>query len=480
MRFRIVLRYVSFVLLMNAVFLFIASLISAFNSDEALFPLLYSAMVAALFGAFPLIYVPPAEHISDREGLMIVVSSWLLSCVVGTLPYLLSAGEFTLSNAWFESVSGFTTTGSTILTNIEALPPGLLFWRSATHWLGGMGIIIFVLSMLPASGNVGMILYRSEVSPLAQANFRLKARKAVHVLLTVYIGLTLLETIALLLCGLSLFDAITHSFATIATGGFSPRNTGIAHYDSILVEVVVMLFMVLSGIHFGLLFSVFSGRVRDLWKSTVVRFYLLLLLAGCVFSTISMHGNVFQSWLTSLRYASFQIISAGTSTGFSTLDTSIMPSLAQVLFIFFSLQCACAGSTSGGIKADRIVILMKTVGKRIKQLEHPHAVVPLRVNDRIIKPDIIEMSVLFLSIYLIIVFLSTLILIASGMDTISAFSGSVAAIGNVGPGLGTVSSMSNFGHIPALGKWLLSITMLVGRLEIFGFIILLLPRHWKQ
>jgi trk system potassium uptake protein TrkH len=466
------------VLLINAVFLFIASLISAFNSDDALFPLLYSAIVAALFGAFPFIYVPPAKHISNKEGLMIVVSSWLLSCVVGTLPYLLSVGEFTLSNAWFESISGFTTTGSTILTDIEALPLGLLFWRSATHWLGGMGIIIFVLSMLPSTGNVGMVLYRSEMSSLAQEDFRLKAKKAVHILLTVYIGLTLLETVALLLCGMGLFDAITHSFATIATGGFSPKNTGIAHYNSVPVEVVVIIFMILSGIHFGLLFSVFSGSVRNLWKSTIVRFYLLLLLIGTILSTINMHGNIFQSWLTSLRHASFQIISAGTSTGFSTFDTSIMPSFAQLLFIFFSLQCACAGSTSGGIKVDRIVILGKTLGKRIKQLEHPHAVIPLRINDRTIKPDIIEMSILFLSIYLGVVFLSTLILTALGVDILSAFSGSVATIGNVGPGLGIVGSMSNFSHIPDLGKWVLSITMLIGRLEIFGFIVLLHPGHW--
>ena len=479
MRFRIVLRYVGFVFLMNAAFLFISALISAFHRDASFFPLAYTSGLTALFGLFPIVFVPPAEHITNREGLMIVVASWLLSCVIGTLPYIIWGGEFSISKAWFESVSGYTTTGSSILTDIEALPAGLLFWRSATHWLGGMGIIVFVLSVLPASGNIGMVLYRSEMSSLAQENFRERAKNAVRILLTVYIGLTLCETLALLACGMDLFDAVTHSFATIATGGFSPRNEGIAYYRSVPVEVVIIVFMLLSGMHFSLLYSFFSGNLRALWRSSVVRVYLALILIGVVLVTVSMHGEVFRSWAASLRYASFQIISAGTSTGFSTFDTALMTPLAQIVFIFFSLQCACAGSTSGGIKTDRIVILGKVIGKRIRQLEHPHAVLSVRINGKVIDADIVELSVLFLSVYLLVVFISTLLLTALGVDAMSAFSGTVATMGNVGPGLGSVGSMSNFAHIPDLGKWILSLTMLIGRLEIFGLIVVLLPRQWK-
>jgi len=305
MRFHVVLRYVGFVLLCNALFLLIAATISALRSESSLFPLLYSALVCALFGVFPAIFVPASKYITNNEGLIIVVASWLLSCCAGTLPYILWGGEFSLTNAWFESVSGYTTTGSTILTNIEALPLGLLFWRSATHWIGGMGIILFVLSVLPSAGIAGMVLYRSELSPLARENFRHNARSALKTLLTVYVGLTALEVAALLFCGMNLFDAVTHSFATIATGGFSPKNASVAFYQSPVIETVIILFMVLSGIHFALLFATVFERSKSLWKSTVVRYYIGVLLLGIAIMTIDIHGSQFQAWPAALRYAAF-------------------------------------------------------------------------------------------------------------------------------------------------------------------------------
>ena len=480
MRLYIILRYAGFALLLNAIFLFIASIISVINSDSAFLPLLYSAMISALFGVFPLIFVPPTRQISNKEGLMIVILSWLLSCLVGVLPYVLWGGQFTFTNAWFESVSGYTTTGSSILTNIEALPLGLLFWRSATHWIGGMGIIIFVLSILPNLGVAGMVLYRSEMSSLAMKNFRYRARTAVQILLSIYIGLTALETIALLLSGMNLIDSITHAFGTIATGGFSTKNTSIAYYQSTFIEIIIIVFMVLSGIHFALLFSVISGNRRNLWKSTIVKYYLCALVIGIIITTINVYGKQYQSLLEALRYSAFQTISLGTSTGFSTTDTSVWPALAQILLIFFTLQCACAGSTSGGIKVDRIVIWGKLIIKQLKQLQHPNAIIPIKVDGQNVSNATIEMSVSYISVYLGVVFLSTILLIALGMDSLSAFSGSAAAMGNVGPGLGSVGSMSNFSHIPEGGKWILTITMLLGRLEIYSLVLFFIPKQWKK
>lgn len=479
MRHHIVIRYVGFVLLFNAAFMFISSIISFYYHDEAFLPLLYSSLVTALFGIFPFIFVPPTFQINNDEGLMIVVASWLVSCVAGSMPYLLFGGEFSLANAWFESVSGYTTTGSTILTSIETLPRGILFWRSATHWIGGMGIIIFVLSVLPTSGNVGMILYRTEASSLAQENFRHRARRAVRILMIVYAGLTLFEALALMLCGLGIFDAVTHAFATIATGGFSPRNEGIAYFQSAAVETVIIVFMILSGMHFGLLFAVLSGRLSNLWKSSVLRYYLTALALGTLITTISMKGELFSSWSTSFRHAAFQIISAGTSTGFSTMNTSFMPALAQLVFIFFALQCACAGSTSGGIKTDRVLLLGKVFRKQIKQLLHPSAVIPISIDGTRVKSRVIEMNILFISIYLVVVFAATLLLTSMDVDILSAFSGSVAVIGNVGPGLGMVGSMDNFQSIPVPGKFVFTMLMLIGRLEIFAFLAFFIPRQWR-
>jgi trk system potassium uptake protein TrkH len=261
MRPHIVFRYAGLVLLLNAAFLLFSTVISAFEADSATFPLLFSGIVSVLFGVFPLLFVPSAKEISGKEGFVIVVTSWLLSCVVGLLPYVMWGGEFSLVKAWFESVSGFTTTGSTILKEIEALPSSLLFWRSATHWIGGIGIIIFALSVLPSSGRAEMILYRTEMSPLAMETFHHRTRKALKILLYVYVGLTLMETIALFLFGMGLFDSVTTPFATIATGGFSPRNLSVAHYGSACFEIVIM---VLSGIHFGLLFAGIKGKPEDL------------------------------------------------------------------------------------------------------------------------------------------------------------------------------------------------------------------------
>ncbi len=480
MRLPVIFRYDGLVLLLNAVFLFISAAISAVAGDAALLPLLFSALLVALFGLFLLVFVPPTKEISNTEGLAIVVSGWLLSCLVGTIPYVLWGGEFTFTNAWFESVSGYTTTGSSILTNIEALPMGLLFWRNATHWIGGVGIVVFVLSVLPSMGVASMVLYRTEMSPYAIDNFRYRTKRAMQILLSVYVGLTFLETILLMLFGMSAFDAATTSFATIATGGFSPRNASIAYYHSLPIEIVVILFMLLSGIHFGLLFSAISGRPKNLWRSPVVRYYLIAMGVGVLLATLDLHGRIYPDWGSALRYGAFQIVSIGTSTGFATTNSAIWPPLSQLLLLFFMMQCAGAGSTSGGIKVDRIVIFGKAFVRRIRQIQHPKAVIAVKMGERSLAEEVVASSVLYIVTYIGVVLISTLILTALGIDLVSAFSGSATTMGGVGPGLGTVGSVSNFAAIPTLGKWTLTLTMLLGRLEIYGLVIFFLPATWRR
>jgi len=476
MRPQIIIRYIGLTLLFNSIFLLISAAISAYQFDEGMLPLLYSATVAALLGIFPIIFVPSATDIRGDEGLLIVVFSWLLSSMIGAIPYILYGGEFTFTNAWFESVSGFTTTGSTILKNIEALPPGLLFWRSTTHFIGGIGIIVFMLAVLPSSSHAAMVLYKSEVSGLAVDNFQYRTKKTLQIILVVYVGLNLLETLALLLLDMNLFDAITHSFATIATGGFSTKNSSIAHYDSAAVEMVITVFMILSGIHFGLIFAAITGNIRTLWKSSFIRYYISAMAVGVILISINVHENIYPGWVASFRYAAFQVISLGTSTGFATADTAIWPPFAILVLIFFSLQCACAGSTSGGIKVDRIVVFWKSVGVQFRRLKHPKAIVALKVDNSVIDQDVISTSNLYISVYLGVVFLSSAILAYFGVDILSAFSGSVAAMGNVGPGFSTVSSLANYSQLPVIGKWILSIVMLIGRLEIYGLMMLLFFR----
>ena len=480
MRYYIVLRYIGLVLLLNALFMAISGCISLLYADNAFLPLMYSAFVTALFGLFPIIFVPAAPDITNKEGVFIVVSSWLLSCLVGTIPYLLWGGVFDITNAWFESVSGYTTTGSTILINIEALPKGLLFWRASTHWIGGIGIIIFVLAVLPFLGAVESVLYRSEVSSMVRENFHYRARRAIQIIAGVYFLLTLLETIALVIAGMNVYDAVTHSFATIATGGFSPKNASIAYYNSVAIEIIVMIFMVLSGIHFALLFTVFTGKIQNFWRSTVVRYYLIALFVGIIIASVNIHYRQSAGWANSIRYAAFNIMSVGTSTGFANANTAIWPGLSQLILIFFGLQCACAGSTSGGIKVDRVVILWKTFIKYIKKMMHPNAVIAVRLDNDSLSEDLINKSVLYVAVYLVFAFISTLLLCIFNVNLLEAFSGTVAAMGNVGPGLGKVGSTGSFAYLPGIAKWILSLMMLLGRLEIYAFFMIFTKSQWSK
>lgn len=480
MRLTLVFRYVGFILLLNSFFLLLSAGVSYYYQDGAFFLLLYSAIMAFLFGIFPLIFVPPAENINNSEGLVIVVASWLLSCLIGMIPYLMWGGEFSFTNAWFESVSGYTTTGSTILADIEAIPKSILFWRASTHWMGGVGIIIFVLSVLPSMGIAGLILYRAEMTTAAINQFKLRARESVKIILYVYIGLTFLETISLIFAGLSLYEAVTHSFATIATGGFSTKNLSIASFNSVTVEVVIMVFMIFAGTNFTLLYAAIIGRFSALFKNTALKYYLLANFIGISFVTINNLGTMFDSLGESLRYSSFQILSVGTSTGFATADSSIWPYFSQLIIIFFTLQCASAGSTSGGIKVDRVMIVFKSITRRLKKVMYPNAVIPIYLNKESVEESAVEGTILYVIFYMMIIFISTLALTYFDVDIMAAFSGSAACMGNVGPGMSTVGSLENYASIPNMGKLVLTLTMLLGRLEIYGFIIFFIPKTWKK
>ena len=479
MRPHIIIRYIGLVLLLCAGLMFVSFLISVFNSDGAEIPLLLSCILTSLIGVFPMVFVPPTSQISHKEGYVIVVASWLLVCFFGMLPYSFWGGEFNLVNSWFESVAGFTTTGSTILNDIEALPNGLLFWRSSTHWLGGIGIILFVLVIVPALGKARMSLSRLEMSPLAKTNFHYKTNKTLRVVILVYLGLTLAETVLLYAFGMSLFDAVTHTFGTVATGGFSTKNASIGHYNSVAIELVIIVFMFLAGMHFGVLFTIITFKDVKWYKSTIVRVYAFSILVGIVFVTLSTWGNNYETLPEALRYAAFQVVSISTTTGYGTADTTLWPPFSVMILIFFTFQCACAGSTAGGIKVDRVVIFFQTLRRQVLKLQHPQAVIPVRVDGQPIDDETVDSVLLFIVLYILILFLNGLALTAMGVDITTAFSASAATISTVGPGFGEVGSASNYAIIPDLGKILLTFNMLLGRLEIYGLMLLFFMKSWR-
>ncbi|HOP04848.1 MAG TPA: TrkH family potassium uptake protein [Tenuifilaceae bacterium] len=479
MRPYVILRYIGLVLLLNAGLMFFSFLISVYNSDSAQIPLLLSFVLSALLGVFPMVFVPPTHQISNKEAYVIVVLGWLVVCAFGMLPYILWGGEFSIINAWFESVAGYTTTGSTILNDIEVLPNGLLFWRSATHWLGGIGIILFVLVIVPSLGKTRMSLSRLEMSPLAKTNFHYKTNKTLRVVILVYLGLTLTETLLLYFLGMSLFDAVTHTFGTVATGGFSPKNASIGYYNNVWIEIVIIVFMFLAGMHFGVLYTIFTFKNVKWYKSSVVKLYTILMIVGIVLVTINTKGQNYETWGEALRYSAFNVVSICTTTGYGTCDTTLWPPFSIMILIYFMFQCACAGSTAGGIKVDRVVIFYQSLKRQVLKLQHPQAVIPVRIDGQSIDDETVDSVLLFIVLYILILFITGLALTAMGVDLTTAFSASAATISTVGPGFGDVGSAANYSVIPDFGKFLLSINMLLGRLEIFGLMLLFFMKSWR-
>ena len=427
-----------------------------------------------------MLFVPRATSISNKEGFSIVVGSWVLASVVGMFPYLIWGGEFTLINAWFESVSGFTATGATILNDIEQLPQGLLFYRTSTNWIGGVGVVMFALVILPSLGTSRMSLSNVELSSLARDNYRYRTQVIVRILLVVYVGLTVVTTLALKAAGLRWFDALNHAMSACATAGFSTKNASIAFYDNAIVEMILAGAMLISSIHFGLIYATFLGKKNNIFRSEVVRTYLTIIVISTLFVTANIYGaNLCPTVWESLRHAYFQVISLITTTGFATSDTNLWPPFAIMVLIFVSIVCACAGSTSGGMKIDRVLIFCKTLWVRIRRQQHPNAVMRIRVDGVAQDAEMLNNVVVFIVTYLALILLATFTNTLFGQDLLTAFTSAVACIGNVGPGFGEVGSMGNFSQIPAILKLQDSFLMLMGRLEIFGFIQLFFLKWWK-
>ncbi|MEG0815377.1 MAG: TrkH family potassium uptake protein [Mucinivorans sp.] len=479
-----ILRYVGMVLLLNAAFMLLAAGIAYFNGvDTGLAPLLLSFIITAVIGSFPLIFVPKDRHISSRDGYIIVIASWIASCLVGMLPYLIWGGEFSLINAWWESTSGFTTTGSTILNDVEALPRSLLFWRSSTHWIGGVGVVLFALVILPAIGRQKMTLSSVEISSLAKDNFRYNTKKILKIILYVYVGLTAAETVLLNVVGMDWFDAVNYSFSTMATGGFSTKNLSVMAYNNLGIEVVIMIFMFLAGIHLGLIYSSLRGGGRihsTIWHNEVARYYLLsVLICGAIVSLYLFMDGIYPTFGQAVRYGLFQVVSYNSTTGFASADSAFWPPLTMLILIVLSIQCAMAGSTTGGVKADRVLLLIKAIKARVLKIQHPSAVMRIRLGGRTMDEQVVATAILMISFYILALVASTVVLTAFDFDLLTSFSASVASLGNVGPGFGQASNLANMDFLPVTCKLWLSGMMLFGRLELFGLIHLFMMRSWK-
>lgn len=482
MRYSVVIRYIGMVLLVLAAFMLVSAGISYVSGvDSAYTPLIMSSLLTLLIGCFPLIFVPRSDHISQKEGYCIVVGAWIVSSIVGMFPYLMWGGEFTPINAWFESVSGFTTTGASILNNIEALPRGLLFWRMATSWIGGIGVVMFALVILPSIGKSKMMLSHFELSSLAKDNFNLyRTPTVVRIILSVYIGLTIVSILVLKLCGMNWFDAVCHAMSACSTCGFSTKNLSIGWFDSATIEMVLVVIMLISGIHFGLIFATLTRKRNNIFRSETTRTYFSVIAISALIIGISLWAaDIYPSLFGSLRSALFHTVSLITTTGFATTDCNTWTSVAILILMFCSFVCACAGSTSGGLKMDRLLVAVKMLRNRLRSQQHPNAIFRTKVDGIPQDKEMLNGVMVYIVAYMLLILIGAFTNTMLGADLMTGFSASIACVSNVGPGFGEVGTMDNYSLLPALMKFNLTALMLFGRLEIFGLIQLFFIRWWR-
>ena len=481
MRFSVVIRYIGIVQLVLAAFMLVAAGISyVSNIDSAYSPLVMSSLLTLLMGCFPLIFVPKTDHISQKEGYCIVVGAWIVSSVVGMFPYLMWGGEFTLLNAWFESVSGFTTTGASILNDIEALPRGLQFWRMSSCWIGGVGVVMFALVILPSIGKSKMMLSNVELSSLAKDNFNYRTQTVVRIILSIYVGLTALTLIALKMCGMNWFDALCHAMSACSTCGFSNKNLSVGFFDSAQVEFVLVVAMLVAGMHFGLIYATITRKQNNIFRSEITRSYLMMFAISTILITLSLCvSSIYPTAISSLRHAAFQVASLMTTTGFATADCNTWTPFAMLILIFCSLVCGCAGSTAGGLKVDRMVLALKMLRNKLQSQQHPNAIMRIKVDGYSQDKDMLNSVMVYIVAFLILILIGTFLNTLFGCDLMTGFSATLACASNVGPGFGEVGTMDNYAAMPAIVKLNLSLIMLFGRLEIFGLVQLFFIRWWK-
>ena len=470
MNWKVISRNIGFALLVSALFMLLSVVVSLLSGrDSALAALSISFLITFTVGFFPFIFVRETRAITLKEGYVIIFLSWLLSFIFGMLPYALWGGPFTLQNAWFESVSGFTTTGATILDNVEGLPNSLLFWRASTHFIGGLGVVVFLLLVIPGSNQMKIRLTNMELTSLTRGGYSTRTNKTVYIFAYVYLALLVLSFIAYLLAGMPLIDAVCHAMSVSATGGFSSRNTSIAAFDSRWIEGITMVFMYLSSIHFGLVYlTVVTRSLKPMTNNPVVRFYTASIVVVALIVGFGLKGNgICHSWGDALWNGLFETLCVTSTSGFAILDNAQWPLWIVMVLMFSAVMCGSAGSTSGGVKVDRMMLLFKSIGRRVNKILHPSSINEIRLGKRLLRDEEVIPHLFYLDMYGLFLAVSVALSLFVGVDHQNSFIASVTSLGNVGPAYGALGTMGSFNSVPMLGKLIFTIDMFLGRIEIY-------------
>lgn len=481
MRFGLILRILGALIFFLGLTMIFPLLFSLYYRDGDSWALILSAAITTGMGAFLfLIFQGATQDISHREGFVIVTLGWASAAFFGSLPYMLAGVLPNFVEAYFEATSGFTTTGATVLGAIEDAPRGILFWRSLTHWLGGMGIIVLSIAILPFLGVGGMQLFKAEVPGPVADKLKPRIAETAKILWKVYILISGTEALLLMAGGMNLFEALCHTFGTMATGGFSTRNISIGSYDRAYFDGLITVFMILAGTNFALHYQALRGNLRTFYRNSEVRFYWATLGGAMLLVTLILRVQIYDTLAAAFRYASFQVTSIMTTTGYTTADFEKWPSFVQYTLVLLMFIGGSSGSTGGGLKCVRILLLLKQGRRELSRLIHPHGVIPVRLGGKVVSEEVIQSIWGFFFLFMLVFVLASVTMSLLGLDIVTAFVSVAATINNIGPGLGAVGPMDNYISIPLIGKWILIFCMLVGRLELYTVIILLVPEFWKR
>ena len=491
---RIIFHLMGLLLLFNGGFMLLAAVVSGIYQDGATLSITLASITTMFVGVFSMYYTRGhKKEVKQKEGYIIVTFGWIIMSISGMLPYLFSGAVPDVTNAFFETVSGYTTTGASIMDDIEAMPEGILFWRSLTHWIGGMGIIVLAIAILPLLGIGGMQLFSAEAPGPSADKLHPRITDTAKRLWLIYFGYTLAETILLQIAGMSFFDAINHAMATLSTGGFSTKNASIAYWnDQPLIQYIIIFFMFLAGSNFVLSYFAFKGKIQKVFKDEEFRYYagfvivftiivaLVIYFKANITNVTPGYPMILGKGESSFRHALFQVVSVITTTGFVSADfTQWTPFLTVFFFGLFFLG-GSAGSTAGGIKVMRHLLIIKNGVLEFKRTLHANAIIPVRYNNKTVKEKIVYNIIGFFVLYMLLFIIGALVLGFLGLDFESAIGGAASSLGNVGPALGSLNPVSNFNSLPVLAKWWCGFLMLAGRLELFTVLILLTPYFWKR
>lgn len=479
MNFSMVRYIIGFILQFEAAFMLLPFIVGIYyGENKPAIAFLITIILCFVCGRLLTRKRPQQKELYTREGFTSVALSWLIMSIFGALPFVITEEIPNFIDALFETISGFTTTGASILTNVEALSHASLFWRSFTHWIGGMGVFVFIMAILPLMGGSTMNLMRAESPGPSVSKLVPKVRDTAKILYFIYIGITILQVIILCLCGMNLFDSLTTTFGTVGTGGFGIRNDSLASYSP-LIQNVVTTFMILSGINYTVYFCLLSKQFKDAFSIEEVRWYLLIIVGSILIITWDIHG-IYASLGETLRHAAFQVGSIITTTGFATTDFDTWPQLSKTVLVILMFVGACAGSTGGGIKVSRIVILFKAIRKELAMMIHPRMVKKIKIDGHTISHETLRSTNVFISVYFVILFVSLLLIGIDEYDFTTNFTAVAATLNNIGPGLELVGPTQNFSLFSPFSKCVLMFDMLAGRLELFPMLIVLMPSCWKK